>query len=462
MLSTAVWPRPLEGLAGENINETRRPAPNRKFKRVIMDLADPKSNLWTHTAAPAPDCPALQGERRADVVVVGGGFTGLSAALHLAEGGADTVLLEAGQPGFGASGRNNGQVIPAYSRHNPDDAVATFGQERGERLNEMVAASADLVFDLIHKHDIDCDAVQKGWLQPAHRASRMRGVQAKYDQWAARGAPVEMYDKDQAAALTGSPIYHGGWMHRSGGHIQPLGYSRGLAGAAQAAGAAVHGDSPVLAVDREGGHWRLKVAGGVVRAEKVILATNGYTGNLFPNLRQTIVPLRSTHVATTVMGADMAKTVLPGNHGLSDTRQALWAFRKDRFGRIVTTAAPVFTAGARGRMTASTIKRLNIAFPQIERAEVEYVWEGIIAMTPERLPRYHELAGGMIAALGYSGRGIALGTAVGRMLAQRTLGAAASELALPALPLKPLPMHDLVVPLARTLSWYFRWRDTRN
>jgi glycine/D-amino acid oxidase-like deaminating enzyme len=427
-----------------------------------MHPAEAKSNLWTHTAAPTSHYPSLQGERRADVAVVGGGFTGLSAALHLAMGGADTVLLESEQPGFGASGRNNGQVIPAYSRHNPDDAVAAFGEERGERLNEMVAASADLVFDLIRKHEIDCDAVQNGWLQPAHRASRMRGVRAKHDQWAARGAPVEMYDAAKAAELTGSPIYHGGWLHRSGGHIQPLGYSRGLARAAQAAGAAVHGDSPVQAVDREGGQWRLKAAGGVVRADKVILATNGYTGNLFPNLRQTIVPLRSTHVATTVLGDNVAKTILPGDQGLSDTRQALWAFRKDRFGRIVTTSAPVFTAGARGRMTASTIRRLNVAFPQIEQPQVEYVWEGIIAMTPERLPRYHELAGGMIAALGYSGRGIALGTAVGRMMAQRALGLPANELPLPPAPLKPLPMHDLVVPLARTMSWYFRWRDSRD
>ena len=427
-----------------------------------MPPAAPQSNLWTHTATPGPECPSLQGERKADVAVVGGGFTGLSAALHLAEGGAKTVLLEAGPPGFGASGRNNGQVIPVYSKHNPDDAVATFGPEQGERLNDMVAGSADLVFDLISKHEIDCDAAQKGWLQPAHRASRMRGVQKKHDQWAARGAPVEIFDADKAAELTGSPIYHGGWMHRAGGHIQPLSYCRGLARAAQTAGAAVHGDSPVQSVVRQGDKWRLKLAGGAVLAEKVILATNGYTGDLFPNLRQTIVPLRSSHLATTPMSDNVAKSVLPENHGLSDTRQALWAFRKDRFGRIVTTSAPVFTAGARGRMTVSTIKRLSMAFPQVENPQIEFFWEGIIAMTPERLPRYYELAGGMIAALGYSGRGIALGTAVGRMMAERTLGKPARELALPASPLKPMPMHDLVVPLARTLSWYYRWRDTKD
>ena len=113
-------------------------------------------------------------------------------------------------------------------------------------------------------------------------------------------------------------------------------------------------------------------------------------------------------------------------------------------------------------MTASTIRRLKIAFPQIEQPQVEYVWEGIIAMTYERLPRYHELAGGVIAALGYSGRGIALGTAVGRMMARRALGTPASEMALPPLPLKPWPMHDLVVPFSRAMAWYYKWRDSRD
>ncbi|MDP6346103.1 MAG: FAD-binding oxidoreductase, partial [Alphaproteobacteria bacterium] len=399
-----------------------------------MRTADFRSNLWTHTAIPAPETPTLRGERRADVAVVGGGFTGLSAALHLAEAGADVVVLEAEQAGFGASGRNNGQVIPTYSKHNPDDVVAEFGTERGERLNAFVAGSADLVFELIRRYGIDCDASQEGWLQPAHTPGRMAGVRIKHEQWAARGAPVELFDADRAAALTGSPIYHGGWLHRSGGHVQPLSLARGYALAAQQAGAAIHAASPATEIDRDGGQWRLKTPEGVLRADKVILATNAYTDQLWPGLRQSIVQVRSYHVGTAPLGDNVAKTVLPGGHGLSDTRQALWAFRKDRFGRLVTTAAPVFTAGARSTVTASTLRRLAIAFPQIERPEVEYLWEGNIAMTTDRLPRHHELAGGIIAGLGYSGRGIAIGSATGRMLAERVLGAQAADLPLPAVP----------------------------
>ena len=159
-----------------------------------MQTSSFKSSLWTDTASPAPETRPLTGSRQADVVVVGGGYTGLSAALHLAENGADVMLLEAEVPGFGASGRNNGQVIPTYTRHNPDDVVRAFGTDQGERLNRWVSGSADLVFDLIRRHDIDCDAVQKGWLQPAHTESRMAGLRAKHDQWSARDASVAMID----------------------------------------------------------------------------------------------------------------------------------------------------------------------------------------------------------------------------------------------------------------------------
>ena len=422
---------------------------------------DPAAALWTATAIPSPETPPLRAERRADIAVIGGGFTGLSAALHAAEAGADTVLLEAEAPGFGASGRNNGQVIPGYSRHNPDDIARLYGEERGERLNAWVAGSADLVFDLIRRHGIDCDASQKGWLQPAHTPSRMAMVRAKHDQWAARGAPVELLDRATTAEMTGSPIYHGAWMHRRGGHIQPLSFARGIATAAIKAGAAVHGGSPALSLQREGDAWRIATPEGAVLADQVILATNAYTGALWPGLRQTMVPVRSFHVATAPLSANVVRSILPGGHGMSDTRQALWAFRLDATGRLVTTAAPLFTFGARPGLRRSTLSRLREAFPQIGETPFEYIWDGKVAITTDRLPRFHELAPGVYAGLGYSGRGIALGTALGKQLAERARGTPADELALPPTPLKPLPMHDVLTPLSRAMVLLYRWRDSR-
>ena len=429
-----------------------------------MHTADPRSNLWTATAAPAPATPPLAGERRADLAVVGGGYAGLSAALHAAEAGAETVLLEAREPGFGAAGRNNGQVIPAYARHNPDDIVRLYGTERGERMNALVGGSADLVFDLIRRHGIDCDAVQQGWLQPAHAPGRMATVRAKYEQWARRGAPVELLDGAQSAAMTGSPFYrHGAWLHRSGGHIQPLSYARGLARAALAAGAAVHGGSPALAVERANGRWRVTTPGGAVLADRVILATDAYTDGIWPGLRRSFVPVRSFQVATEPLGANVVRTILPGGQGLSDTRQALWAFRLDRDGRLVTTGAPLFTLGARMSLRRSTAARLREAFPQIGEPKLDHVWEGVIGMTLDRLPRYHELAEGVHAVLGYSGRGIALATAMGRLLVDRALGRlAAPDMPMPPAPMKRLPLHGLLVPLSRLAIPYYRWRDGRT
>ena len=426
-----------------------------------MQTSNFASGLWTDTAGPAPDAPPLDGAQQADVVVVGGGYTGLSAALHLAQEGTDVVLLEAETPGFGASGRNNGQVIPAYTRHNPDDVVREYGSEQGERLNRWVAASADLVFDLIRHHGIECDAAQQGWLQPAHAESRLGGLRAKHDQWAARRAPVEMVDRDTMAGLTGSPVYHGGWMHRSGGHIQPLGYARGLAHAAIAAGASVHCRTPALELRREGDRWRVPTPRGSVDADTVLLATNAYTDALWPGLARSIVPVRSFHIATAPLSANVAATVLPDNHGFSDTRQALWAFRKDRDNRLVTTCMPFTPFSARRTLRRSTLARLRQAYPQIPETAFDYVWDGKVAMTTDRLPRYHELAPGVHAGLGYSGRGIAIGTAMGRFLAERALGQHGTEPPVPQTPLRTLPLHDLVVPLSRMLILYYRWRDAR-
>lgn len=425
--------------------------------------AEPAANLWTHTAEAAPETPPFSGDAAADIVVVGAGFTGLSTALHAAEAGANVIVLEAEGPGFGASGRNNGQVIPAYVRHNPKDVIAEFGAERGKHMNDWVRGSAQLVFDLIAKHDIQCEAAQNGWLQPAHRASRMAGVRNKQSQWADLGAPARLLSGEETERLTGSPYYrHGGWIHDEGGHIQPLGYARGLARAALAAGARIHGASPVTAVDRANGKWVARTARGAIAADSIVLATNGYTGAIWPRLRQSIVPLRTFHAATAAISDNVAGTVLPENHGLSDTRQALWAFRKDQGNRLITTAAPVATWGAPAKIRATTQTRLAEAFPQIGEIEIAHIWEGIIAMTPERLPRLHELAGGVFAGMGYSGRGIALATAMGAALAARAMGASADTVAPQPAPVRTLPMHDIVSPLSRAMIGYYRWKDGRD
>src|SRR5262249_36469313 len=223
------------------------------------------SSLWAATATPASSYPPLRGEVTTDCVIVGGGFTGLSTALHLAERGIGAVLLEANEPGWGASGRNGGQVIPGL-KLDPSELRARYGEERGRRLTATVGGTADLVFDLIARHQIACDAARVGWIQGAPGPKGLAEVRKRAEEWAAAGADVAVLDGDEVRARVGGGDYVGAFLDRRGGTINPLSYARGLARAAAAAGAKIHGDSAALALEATGRGWRVVTSAGSVTA----------------------------------------------------------------------------------------------------------------------------------------------------------------------------------------------------
>lgn len=209
------------------------------------------------TARPAIACPPVQGETEADVAVVGGGFTGLSAALHLAERGLKPALLEAAEPGWGASGRNGGQVI-AGLKADPTELIALFGPQKGKALVDLVGGTADFVFELIGRHGIQCDAVRSGWLQAAHSARGRAFVpRRRMEDWRRHGAPVRVVERDEIRHLTGCDDYIAALLDERDGALNPLGYARGLADAAVRHGARIHGGSPVQTIERKGAGWRV-------------------------------------------------------------------------------------------------------------------------------------------------------------------------------------------------------------
>ncbi|MGE0715686.1 MAG: NAD(P)/FAD-dependent oxidoreductase, partial [Alphaproteobacteria bacterium] len=226
-------------------------------------------SLWNATAEAAPDCPALEGEAEADLAIVGAGYLGLSTALAAAAGGLRVRVLEAAEPGAGASGRNGGQVIPGI-RHFPDELEAAFGADLGRRVYEFGLTTADAAFTLIDRHAIACDAVRTGWIQPADKPSALETSRRRAAEWRRRGHAARALDRDETIALTGTRDYIGGWIHEGGGSVQPLSYARGLARAATAAGAVVHGRSAVVAMARAGERWRLSTPAGTVVASRVL------------------------------------------------------------------------------------------------------------------------------------------------------------------------------------------------
>jgi glycine/D-amino acid oxidase-like deaminating enzyme len=407
------------------------------------------NSLWAATAPPPPPTATLAGEAQCDVAVVGAGFTGLAAALYLAEAGISCTVLEAAEIGYGASGRNNGQVIPNLSRMDPDAIVAATpkelgGVEKGEAFVALIRDSASLVFDLIRKHGIQAEAVQNGWIQPAHRASRMKLVESRVRQWGSRGAPVRVLSADEVRGMAGSEHWHGGWENRSGGRINPLGYARGLAAAAIGAGATIHTRSPVRQISREPHGWVLETPGGRLRAGRVILATNAYTPpGLWPGLHRTVVPVRSYQMATSVLSDNIRKTILPEGHALSDTRGDLYFYRFDADGRLVTGGGLIVPFGWEGRIRERIRERVARVFPQVGEFQFDYVWWGYIGGTQDKLPHVYELAPGVLSWTGCNGRGVALATALGQEMAKATAGAPVREISVPVeTRLKRILGHD--------------------
>jgi glycine/D-amino acid oxidase-like deaminating enzyme len=411
-------------------------------------------SLWADTAPPAPPTPPLTESRKADVLIVGGGFTGLSAALHLAEAGVQACVLEAHEPGWGASGRNGGQVNPSL-KHDPDELVRIHGPERAARLIDAVSASADLVFDLIARHDIDCQPVRNGWLQVAYAQKDVAGLHARAGQWAKRGVSTQQLDHAAVSARLGTKAFAGGWLDGRAGSIQPLAYTRGLVRAAQAAGAAVHGGTEVTALERRGTHWHASTSTGAsVTAEQVLIATNGYTGALWPKLSSTVLAANSFIVATEPLKGAAADAILPGGETASTSQRLLLYFRKDAQGRLLMGGRGHFADPAGPADFAHLERSLELLFPQLGPLRYEYRWAGRIAVTRDFMPHVHTPAPGVTVALGYNGRGIALATSMGKHVAARLVDAGA-DFPYPVTPIQPIPLHGLQrFYVAGGVAWY--------
>ena len=424
----------------------------------MTDHNDLARTLWAATAPPAPETPPLEGERRADVAVVGGGYTGLSTALHLAEAGAEVVVLEAREPGWGASGRNAGMVI-AGLKHDPDDLGAMLGPEMGARLVAISAGAPDLVFDLVERFAIACEPVKAGWIQPAHAKSFMPLVERRAAQWMRRGVDARVLDRDQVAAMLGTDVYKGGWHDPRGGGVQPLALVRGLARAAQSLGATIHGDSPVTRLARAGGHWRLETARGAVLAEKVVLATNAYDTGLWPGLGRSLIPVKPYQVASAPISENLRHTILPGGQVTSNTRRLLSYYSVTPDGRLLMGGRASFDDRPHPALIGALHATSTALFPHLADIAWEYAWSGWVALTRDHLPHLHDLAPGLLAGVGFQGRGLAMGVTMGKHLALHALGGEGAREAWPAVPLRPLPFQSLRAPVMGAMRAYYRLRD---
>jgi len=377
----------------------------------------PKS-YWATTAAPCPPVPDFDGSEKTETVAIGAGYTGLSAALHLAQQGRSVLVLDANEPGWGASGRNNGQVVAAL-KHEPHEIEQRFGKERGAALIRAIGDGPDLVLGLIARYRIDCDARRSGILTAAHSQASLAYLKRRVEIWNTRGAPLQLLSRDEMEAASGTDFCDGGCLDPRGSAINPLGYARGLAGAVLAEGGAIRKKAEVRSIRRVGTGWQVSTDCGGVYAETVIIGTNAYTGTFWPGLRKTFLPSRTPQLVSRPLRDNVAKSILPGGQIMSDTRYLTVGVRMHAEGRLHMGGGNGTAGGESDTLYAPLAEHARRLFPQIDELEWQYRWTGFMAMTPDRYPRLFELAPGVAAALGYSGRGICTATILGRELGRR-------------------------------------------
>lgn len=416
-------------------------------------------SLWHDTAPPVAPRAPLEGAVAADVAIVGGGYAGLSTALHLAEAGLQPVVVEAGRVGSGGSGLNGGQVNPGM-KHDPDEIEAAHDAAFAERLVDFAGGLAQRTFDLIARHGIDCEARRGGFVQPAHSPATLDKLRSRADQWAKRGAPARFLGAAEMRDLLGTGRYLGGWIDGRGGTLHPLKFVHGLARVAEARGARIHEGSPATGVARAGGDWVVSTPRGQIRAPRLAIMTNAYADGLWPRLARSFVPVHSFQIATAPLPSHVLDTVVPEGHGVSDMRRLLVYYRRGPGGRLMI--------GGRGTLRPPRSERdfdalahvLRRLFPQIGAAEITHRWYGRVAITTDARPRLFRLGEGAIALSGCNGRGVAMFTALGEEIAQWLRSGRDGDLPLVSQwRIGTIPFHGLNRLYVAGASAWYRMRD---
>ena len=416
------------------------------------------NSLWNATANDTPDYPPLSGSDEAEVVIIGAGFTGLSAALHLAEKGIRVIVVEAETSGWGASGRNGGQANPGL-KEEPDTIISRFGPEMGRKVIDLSGNAGRFVFDLIERLGIDCAATKEGWIQPYHSDTSEATVRNRVEQWSRHGGGLRLLSREETAHLLGTDVYRGAMIDDRGGNLHPLNYVLGLARAAQKAGAVIYAHTRVASLHSENGAHVLQTDRGRIKAKRVLIGTNGYTGAATPVLSHSVVPIRSVQVATDILPPEIQAQILPQGNAVSDSRRLLLYFRKDQFGR--------FIMGGRGNYSEQgTLKQMQALrevseklYPALKGVEWRYSWGGFVAMTADHYPHLNMVAPGIMAAVGYNGRGVAMATVLGKLMADWASGTRPEDLPFPVTPTKPIPFYFMRKPAVMATVAWARLRD---
>lgn len=376
-----------------------------------------ESSLWHASCAESFEAAPLDGSIEADLVVIGGGYTGVAAALTAADAGLSVVLLEGETIGHGGSGRNVG-LCNAGLWLPPEEINARLGDQVGGQLSAMLGGAPELVYGLIEKHGIKCEPVRNGTLHCAHSRTGFRDLEERHRQLTAIGAPVALLDADEARARVGSDRVHGALFDPRAGTIQPLAFAKGLARAAVQAGVQVFEGTPALSIGYDRSKWDVATAQGEVRAKALIQATNAYQCTDSWVKPPRMVAVNYFQAATVALSDAQRAEILPKLEGCWDTAQVMSSWRLDQVGRLVIGGMGQLDHLA-SRVHANWVRRkMERMFPALKGIGFDYLWHGRIGLSPLYLPQIQRIGPSGLNCFGFSGRGIGPGTVFGQAMAQ--------------------------------------------
>ena len=417
--------------------------------------ADHPASYYAATAEGLVAFPALSGAQSCDVAVIGGGYTGLSAALHLAERGFKVIVLEARRVGWGASGRNGGQ-LHSGQRRDQTTLEAMVGTDDAQRLWRIGEEAKALVVDLIRRHDIACD-LKFGLLHADHKRRFVAHSRAYVEKLRRDYAydKAAFVDRDEIRAMVASESYHGGWLDRGAGHLHPLNLALGIARAAAAAGATLRETSPVTRIV-EGDPVRIETRGGTVSARFLLLACNGHFDGLAPRVERRVMPINNFMVATEPLGEEAARRLIRDDVAVADSRFVVNHFRLSADRRLLFGGGETYSSRFPKDIAGLVRRRMLTIFPRLSAARIDFAWGGTLAVTPRRLPYFARLSPNVLVAAGYSGHGVGLATLGGQILAEAVDGTLGRFDVLARLPVPAFPGGRLLrwPTLVAAMSWF--------
>ena len=422
----------------------------------------PAASLWADTAEPLPAFPKLAGEVKADVVIIGAGYTGLSAAHHIAKCGLSPVVLEANHPGWGASGRNGG-VITAKFRLSFRDIDAAHGRAMARRMYEIAHESVEMVDELVSEFGIESARLTRsGQVKAAHNDATLRAAidEAAWMTREMRDTEVRILDPHQVRDETGSQVFVGGILNPGSGGIHPLNYLRGLAKGVAQRGVPVFQESPVLALRRDGDGVAAETPDGVVRARQAIIATNSYSDltSATARVQRTLVPFRSALIATEKLSPNLAGSLMPTGRTYTETKRMMRWFRK------VDDRVIFGGRGAFGKQDSESAfdalrKAMVGIFPELADIPLAFKWSGLVAMTLDSVPHVGRLDDRTLYSVGYNGAGVAMSSLMGRYLAALVRGEKVDLGLLDAGRLKTIPFYAFREPAVRAVAGWYQFLD---